>query len=73
MERIGYDSDNGCYYFRDRDGVVWQGAEGAEFSEMTRGEMSAGFTHTFIHPHYTIVNSFQWGFANPGRSSVRRP
>ncbi|KAJ7603634.1 hypothetical protein DFH06DRAFT_1256405 [Mycena polygramma] len=36
MERIGYDSDTGRYYFRDRDGSVWQGAQGAEFSEMTR-------------------------------------
>ncbi|KAK7035997.1 peptidoglycan-binding domain protein [Favolaschia claudopus] len=36
MERIGYDSDTGRYYFRDSDGSVWQGAQGAEFSEMTR-------------------------------------
>nr|GAT55772.1 peptidoglycan-binding domain protein [Mycena chlorophos] len=36
MTRIGYDTDTGRYYFRDRDGSVWQGAEGAEFSEMTR-------------------------------------
>jgi hypothetical protein len=51
MKRIGYDSDTERYYFRDRDGVVWQGAEGAEFSEMTRGEISAGFTqHTYSSP-----------------------
>ena len=37
MERIGYDADTMQYYFRDRDGSVWQGAEGAEFGEMTRG------------------------------------
>ncbi|KAJ6457270.1 hypothetical protein C8R45DRAFT_913662 [Mycena sanguinolenta] len=37
MERIGYDSDTGRYYFRDRSGSVWQGAQGAQFSEMTRG------------------------------------
>jgi len=36
MIRIGYDSDTGRYHFQDRDGIVWQGAEGAEFSEMTR-------------------------------------
>jgi len=36
MKRIGYDADSGCYYFRDRSGAVWQGAEGAEFSEMTQ-------------------------------------
>ncbi|KAJ6617412.1 hypothetical protein B0H10DRAFT_1797371 [Mycena sp. CBHHK59/15] len=37
MKRIGYDADTRRYYFRDQDGSVWQGAEGAEFSEMTRG------------------------------------
>ncbi|KAG5639643.1 hypothetical protein H0H81_008804 [Sphagnurus paluster] len=36
MKRIGYDADTGRYMFQDRDGSVWQGAEGAEFSEMTR-------------------------------------
>jgi len=36
MKRVGYDADTGRYYFRDRDGAVWQGAEGAEFSEMTK-------------------------------------
>ncbi|GLB43654.1 putative lysin motif containing protein [Lyophyllum shimeji] len=36
MKRTGYDADTGRYYFIDRDGSVWQGAEGAEFSEMTR-------------------------------------
>jgi hypothetical protein len=45
MKRIGYDSDTGRYYYRDRDGVVWQGAEGAEFSEMTRGDKLVGVTH----------------------------
>lgn len=37
MKRTGYDADTGRYYFQDRAGTVWQGAEGAEFSEMTRG------------------------------------
>lgn len=50
MERIGYDSDNGCYYFRDRDGVVWQGAEGAEFSEMIR--VSSGALPTLEEVQY---------------------
>ncbi|KAK7464138.1 hypothetical protein VKT23_006301 [Stygiomarasmius scandens] len=35
MERIGYDSDSGRYIFRDRDGSIWQGQPGAQFSEMT--------------------------------------
>ncbi|KAF8079240.1 hypothetical protein FPV67DRAFT_1403221 [Lyophyllum atratum] len=36
MKRTGYDADTGRYYFQDRDGSIWQGAEGAEFSEMVR-------------------------------------
>jgi len=36
MKRVGYDSDTGRYYFRDRDGVLYEGVQGAEFSEMTR-------------------------------------
>ena len=37
MKRIGYDADTTRYYFRDTDGNVWQGAEGSEYGEMTRG------------------------------------
>ena len=37
MKRIGYDADTMRYYFRDQDGSVWQGEEGSEFGEMTRG------------------------------------
>ncbi|KIY51533.1 hypothetical protein FISHEDRAFT_37011 [Fistulina hepatica ATCC 64428] len=36
MTRIGYDADSGRYSFRDRDGSVWEGPQGAEFGEMTR-------------------------------------
>ncbi|KAF9011323.1 hypothetical protein BDQ17DRAFT_1233800 [Cyathus striatus] len=37
FERIGYDADEGKYYFRDsRDGSIWRGAEGVEFGEMTK-------------------------------------
>ncbi|KAJ4490225.1 hypothetical protein J3R30DRAFT_3693797 [Lentinula aciculospora] len=36
MERMGYDSDSGRYLFRDRDGSLWQGPQGAEYGEMTR-------------------------------------
>jgi len=43
MKRIGYDADSGHYFFRDRHGDVWQGAEGAEFSEMTK--VSTRSTH----------------------------
>ncbi|KAF6748425.1 hypothetical protein DFP72DRAFT_916691 [Ephemerocybe angulata] len=36
MKRIGYDADEGRYYFRDSDGSIWRGAEGAQFGELTK-------------------------------------
>ncbi|KAF9479404.1 hypothetical protein BDN70DRAFT_691635 [Pholiota conissans] len=36
MKRIGYDADSGRYYFRDTDGSLWKGPQGAEFGQMTR-------------------------------------
>ncbi|TFY51031.1 hypothetical protein EVG20_g11202 [Dentipellis fragilis] len=36
MTRVGYDSDTGKYYFRDKDGSMWEGAEGAQYGEMRR-------------------------------------
>ena len=37
MKRIGYDSDEGRYYFRDSDGSIWRGAEGTEYGELSKG------------------------------------
>ena len=37
MKRVGYDADSGRYFFRDKDGCLWEGQEGARFGEMTRG------------------------------------
>lgn len=37
MKRVGYDADTGRYYFRDQDGSLWEGPEGAQFGEMKRG------------------------------------
>lgn len=37
MKRVGYDSDTGRYQFRDQDGALWEGPEGAQFGEMKRG------------------------------------
>ncbi|CCL98055.1 uncharacterized protein FIBRA_00049 [Fibroporia radiculosa] len=34
MKRVGYDADSGKYYFRDQDGTLWEGEEGARFGEM---------------------------------------
>jgi len=36
MKRVGYDSDTGRFYFRDRNGDTYAGPEGAEFGQMTR-------------------------------------
>ncbi|KAI0756126.1 hypothetical protein C8Q80DRAFT_9731 [Daedaleopsis nitida] len=36
MERVGYDSDTGRYYYRNRDGTLWQGAQGAQYGELVR-------------------------------------
>ncbi|KAJ7053917.1 hypothetical protein C8F01DRAFT_1165302 [Mycena amicta] len=49
MTRIGYDSDTQRYYFRDRDGSVWEGAEGAEFSEMRKISNGDGDTSGYDH------------------------
>lgn len=38
MTRVGYDSDTGKYYFRDSDGSLWEGPEGAQYGEMVKGE-----------------------------------
>lgn len=37
MTRVGYDADSGKYFFRDKEGHLWEGQEGAQFGEMTRG------------------------------------
>ncbi|KAI0042266.1 carbohydrate-binding module family 50 protein [Auriscalpium vulgare] len=36
MKRVGYDADTGRYFFRSKDGSLWEGAEGAQYSEMTK-------------------------------------
>ncbi|KAJ7238763.1 hypothetical protein B0H12DRAFT_1025523 [Mycena haematopus] len=48
MERVGYDSDSGRYLFSDGHSL-WQGAQGAQFSEMTRVS-NAGATSASSHP-----------------------
>jgi hypothetical protein len=37
MKRVGYDADSGKYFFRDKDGHLWEGKEGAHFGDMTQG------------------------------------
>lgn len=38
MRRVGYDADEGRYYFRDAAGKLWAGPEGAQFGELKEGE-----------------------------------
>lgn len=39
MKRVGYDADTQKYTFKDQDGVYWEGPEGAEYGELTRGAL----------------------------------
>jgi len=36
MRRVGYDFDSGRHRFRDRDGVLYEGPQGAKFGVMTK-------------------------------------
>jgi len=36
MKRVGYDADTQRYYFKDSSGRLWEGAQGAQFSEMRK-------------------------------------
>jgi len=46
MKRVGYDADSGKYFFRDNEGHLWEGQEGALFGELTRVSDAAGITHS---------------------------
>lgn len=35
MKRIGYDADTKVYTFRDRKGILYQGAPGADYGTLT--------------------------------------
>ena len=48
MKRIGYDSDTQKYTFKDQNGDLWEGPEGAEFGELTKG-MSKLSSLNIIH------------------------
>ena len=40
MKRVGYDADTQKYTFEDENGDLWEGPEGAEYGEMTKGRYS---------------------------------
>jgi hypothetical protein len=57
MKRIGYDSESGRYYFRDTDGSVWVGPQGAEFGQMTRGKsILTGLASWTMKQSYIILS-----------------
>ena len=37
MKRVGYDADTQKYSFVDQSGNYWEGPEGQEYGELTRG------------------------------------
>ena len=39
MQRIGYDADTATYFFRDKDGTVWESTSGAQYGELRRGAL----------------------------------
>ena len=70
MKRIGYDSDSGRYYFRDRDGTVWQGPEGAEYGEMTRGDLPSLWTNILTYRLYIVVTDESRQFHDVNEDNV---
>ncbi|KAI0005559.1 hypothetical protein BJV74DRAFT_805253 [Russula compacta] len=46
MKRVGYDADLGKYFFRDEEGYIWEGKEGAHFGEMTRVSDATAAAHS---------------------------
>ncbi|KAH9885404.1 hypothetical protein C8Q73DRAFT_717709 [Cubamyces lactineus] len=51
MKRVGYDSDTGRYYYRDRDGSLWEGPEGAQYGELRRVQGAPAVAVTDDHTH----------------------
>jgi hypothetical protein len=48
MRRVGYDSDTQKYYFRDQNGNLYQGSEGAQYGELRRGELISLPSHIVL-------------------------
>jgi hypothetical protein len=53
--RVGYDADSGRHYFRDSDGALWEGPEGASYGEMTKGIVILRFTHAVLSEALSIT------------------
>lgn len=56
MKRVGYDADTGKYYFRDQDGTLWEGPEGAQYGELTKGESAFPLCNFFARAGNSITN-----------------
>ena len=60
MQRVGYDADLGKYYFKDRDGTLWEGAEGVEFGEMKRGACFGQLEREYPLTGREMTSYLQW-------------
>lgn len=63
MTRVGYDADSGKYFFRDKEGHLWEGQEGAQFGEMTRG----------THGHFNFIQITWIEYILQSRTLLRSP
>jgi len=57
MKRVGYDADNGRYYFRDREGLLYKGPEGSEFGELTLGKFWTLLCYSRISCRHSVSGS----------------
>jgi hypothetical protein len=67
MKRIGYDADNGRYYFRDSDGGIWQSAEGSQYGELTKGpcDITHWNSSELTNPLFSVVSELPSSIAGP--------
>jgi hypothetical protein len=63
MKRVGYDADSGKYFFRDKEGHLWEGPEGAQFGEMTRG----------THVPFNFMTWMEYNIKLQSRTLLRSP
>jgi len=54
MKRVGYDADNGRYYFRDREGLLYEGPEGSKFGELTLGKFWTLLLQSYLMPAFSV-------------------
>jgi len=71
MKRVGYDADTQTYIFKDSDGSLWIGAEGAEFGELKRVETSGPDLEASREKRVGVYEQLPAGESAPPRSTKR--